>query len=372
MRYKTLLAITLVLAVAFMITAVVLLFNYLPEKTSFLFGPSDIKLDFAQRIIYSTRLLTMQEKLLKSAYSQGVDVEVMIKPGESADQVAGQLNQAGLITSADAFITFLKYSGLDIWIRAGEYSIPAGKNAIEITRLICDLNPERVKFVILPGMRVEEIAALLPTSGLKIKPQDLVEAVLHPQAQSLPDNLKGSTSLEGFLFPGEYEFARDVGINEFVQTLLNRFLSILSPELLSGWQNNKLSLFQGVNLASIIQREVIQPDEAPLVASVFINRLAEGMKLQSDPTVQYAVGNAKNGWWKVPLTQDDLSYPSTFNTYQFADLPPTPICNPDINSLRASAQPLKTNYLFFQAKCDQSGRHQFFASYAEQLASLCQ
>lgn len=108
-----------------------------------------------------------------------------------------------------------------------------------------------------------------------------------------------------------------------------------------------------------------------MITSVFINRLKAGWKLESDATVQYAVGTKAGGWWKLPLTSRDFETNSPFNTYRVAGLPPSAICNPGLESLKASAFPYASEYYFFQAKCDGSGAHQFFNTYAEQLANLC-
>jgi UPF0755 protein len=371
MRYKTILSLTLLLMTAFFITSIILLINYLPAQAQTLFGPADTKLDFARQLVYSARLLIARDQILLSSYPVGQPQKLTIISGETANQVSQQLYQLGLIGSADGFNLYIKYSGLETRVRAGKYLVAAGKNVVQITRLICDLTPDRVKFVILPGMRVEEIAALLPTSGLNFDSQKLIETIRHPQPQILPDVLKTVTNLEGFLFPGEYEFSRNTSVDEIAKILLDRFVENINAEMMTGWQKNNLTLSQGVILASLIQREVVLPEEAPLISSVFINRLSAGMKLESDPTVQYAVGNSTNGWWKNPLSIKDLDYASDFNTYQISGLPPAAICNPDLNSLRASAFPARTVYYFFQARCDQSGKHNFFATYAEHLANLC-
>lgn len=139
-------------------------------------------------------------------------------------------------------------------------------------------------------------------------------------------------------------------------------------------QGSNFNLNQAIILASIIEKETIIPDEAPMIASVFINRLNAGMPLQSDPTVQYAIGYSKDKktWWKNPLTTSDLEINSPYNTYQNNGLPPTPICNPGLNSIRAVLEPADTNYLFFRAACDGSGRHIFNVHYEDHLKAACE
>jgi len=128
-----------------------------------------------------------------------------------------------------------------------------------------------------------------------------------------------------------------------------------------------------VILASIIQREVINAEEAPIIAGIFINRLNAHMPLQSDPTVQYAIalGKKPTNWWKSPLESGDLKINSPYNTYINKGLPPSPICNPDMNSLLAIAYPKRTNFLFFRASCDQSNTHIYSETYQQHVEAAC-
>jgi UPF0755 protein len=126
-------------------------------------------------------------------------------------------------------------------------------------------------------------------------------------------------------------------------------------------------------LASIIQKEDVMDEEQPLIASVFLNRLGAGMKLESDATTQYALGynNTQKTWWTNPLSGDDLLIQSPYNTYVANGLPPGPICNPSISALRAVAYPAKTKYMYFRAKCDGSGYHNFSTTFEQHAANAC-
>jgi len=196
--------------------------------------------------------------------------------------------------------------------------------------------------------------------------------VKDPPAQLLREEIKNAKSLEGYLYPDEYFLARGTVVSKFIESLVDRFFDNISPDLMEGLHSSSLELNQGVILASIIQREKIFDDEGPLIASVFYNRLASGMKLESDATIQYSIGSQSIGWWKNPLSSKDFQIKSPYNTYINFHLPPAAICNPDINSLKAVAFPEKSGYYFFQAKCDQSGRHDFFITYEEQKSHLCE
>jgi UPF0755 protein len=140
-----------------------------------------------------------------------------------------------------------------------------------------------------------------------------------------------------------------------------------------GFQKQGLSLYQAVTLASLVEKEAIIPDEQPVIASVFYNRLAAGMRLESDPTVQYALGYNQDmkTWWTNPLTSDDLLVDSPYNTYAVAGLPPGPITSPGLSALQAVAEPATTGYYFFRARCDGTHRHVFAVTLDEQIQNAC-
>jgi UPF0755 protein len=185
--------------------------------------------------------------------------------------------------------------------------------------------------------------------------------------------LAPGVTAEGFLFPDRYLLARTTSAGQLVATLLQDFTAALTPELRNGFSNHGLTIYQAVTLASIVQRETMVVDEMPVLASVFYNRLAAGMKLETDPTVQYALGfNAAQGtWWTNPLSLDDLKIDSPYNTYVHAGLPPAPISNPGLEALQAVAEPAQTSYYYFQARCDNSGRHNFAETFEQHLQNNC-
>ncbi len=148
----------------------------------------------------------------------------------------------------------------------------------------------------------------------------------------------------------------------------------LTPDLVNGFDKQGLTVYQAVTLASIVQREAVHDEESSLIASVYLNRLKIGMKLDADPTVQYALGfnSLQNTWWTNPLSADDLQFNSPYNTYIYTDLPPTPISNPGLTALNAVAYPAETSYYYFRAKCDGSGFHIFAETFEEHLANGCE
>jgi len=369
---QVILSLSLFLAICFLGIGIGLLLRRLPQSAEAAFGAADPELDFAQRVVYSFHLFAEQEKLIFPLSTASGDKHFTIISGETADQVARNLEDTGLIRSAEALRWYLLYKGYADKVQAGEYLLHSDQSAVEIAQTISDVNPQQVKFILLPGMRAEEVAALLPTSGLNITAEEFLSLVRSPENLELPELLNGIVTIEGFLFPGEYIFQRDVQVNEFILAFLIRFSDSVSEEIVHAFDREGLSLNEGVILASILQREAPLCEERSIIASVFYNRLRLGMKLESDPTVQYALGNSTDGWWKFPLILEDFKVDSVFNTYVHLGLPPTPICNPDLCSLQSAAFPQVSDYLYFRAECEQTGLHKFFQDYEDHQNYRCE
>ncbi|MEJ5202863.1 MAG: endolytic transglycosylase MltG, partial [Anaerolineales bacterium] len=281
---------------------------------------------------------------------------------------------------ADArlFEIYLLYAGLDTRLQAGDYKLSASSNMIEIAHALQDATPLEVPFVILSGWRLEEIATTLPTSGLSVSADEFLRLSGNPDLLSLPAGLtdwSGLVSLEGFLLPDVYQVRRDITAEALLELILSNFDAKVTPEMRLAFEKQGLTLKQAVTLASIVQREAVVVEEQPVIAAVFLNRLNAGMLLQSDPTVQYALGynRDKETWWTNPLSAEQLQVQSPYNTYLYPGLPPGPICNPSLSALQAVANPQNdSRYYYFRASCDGSGRHSFASTYEEHLANACQ
>ena len=346
----------------------------LPQKAQRDFGLADPSMPTIQRVTYAVKLELQKDDLLQPVDSGGEERIFTIPYGETAAEVAARLEGLGLIRSSQAFIDLLVYLGNDSLIQTGIYSLSPSMNGLGIANHIVDSSSDYVVFSFLAGWRAEEIGGLLPLSGLDITYGDFLEAVGDPEnAKDFLDDL-GIESLEGFLSPGEYQVLRSANADDLAAAFVNGFVNRL-PE---GYEQNLeamgLDLYEGVILASVIQKEMVLSEEGPLIASVFLNRLEADMPLQSDPTVQYALGydSASMTWWKNPLTSDDLEVESPFNTYLREGLPPAPICNPDLDALLAVVNAKETDYLYFRAACDGSGSHVFSETYEEHIAAACQ
>jgi UPF0755 protein len=317
----------------------------------------------------------MHESDLLSAAAQASSQRVFtVEYGETAGAVAANLADQDLIRSAQYFTDMLVYLGNDDRIQAGIYILDPSMTAVEIVNHMVDANPEDVAFSFLAGWRAEEIGALLPLSGLDIGYDEFMVEVQRPQGEyALPDSA-GAVSLEGFLFPDEYQLLRSATYEDLLHALTNNIENQLPAEYEDLLKENGIGLYEGIILASIVQKEMVLEEEGAAIAGVFLNRLEAGMPLQSDPTVQYALGFDfdSSTWWKNPLSEIDLQVDSSYNTYIHNGLPPTPICNPGLSALMAVANAEDHSYYYFRAACDGSGRHIFSETYEEHLAAACE
>lgn len=337
------------------------------------FGPAAPSLSTLNHYYFAARLYLNESALLQPVDPQGQPQPFKVGSGESVNVIALNLENAGLIPDAAAFRLYMIYSGLDTSIQAGNYSLSPSLNAVEIAHKLQNATPSVVPFNILAGWRLEEIATALPTSGLQIQPADFLDAARHPKDAGVKMPTSSAKTLEGFLYPDVYHLKRDITLEDLLTTMLGHFNDQFTPDLRQAYQRQKLSELQAVTLASIVQREAMVESEQPIIASVFLNRLAAGMRLESDPTVQYALGYDANKktWWVNPLSSDQLGIQSPYNTYTVSGLPPGPICNPSLSALQAVAFPAKTPYYYFRAACDGSGRHNFSKTFAEHLQNAC-
>lgn len=343
---------------------------YLPARASLLYGPPASQLSISERIEYSTRLLSYGDELKTPLNTKGTEQQFQVEQGESVNSIANRLEVSGFISSAQAFYDYAVYTGIDLTIQSGDFTISPAQSTIDIAKILQKFSPADATLVILPGWRMEEIAASLPTSGLEIAPEAFFSAAANP-----PQVLAfiSPTTMEGFFFPDTYIVPRSTTPEQLLDVIARNFVQHLASDLMTGFEDQGLSVYQAVILASIVEREAIHAEESAMVASVYLNRFSIGMKLDADPTVQYAVGyNPTQGtWWTSPLSLTHLELDSPFNTYIYPGLPPAPISNPSIEALYAVAYPEVSSYYYFRARCDSSGYHSFASTLEEQVANGC-
>ena len=337
------------------------------------FGFPSTKHGWGMRVYLSAQLYIHRFDLTQPMDTFGKEREFEISLGELPGQVAQRLQETGFIRNAEALRIYLVYSGLDTTLQAGVFQLSPAWSAVEIAQEMQDATPTEVNFRLIPGWRLEEIASALPVNGVAVDPQEFIRAAQNPGGGWAGGDWPADQGVEGLLSPDTYRIARTASVEEVINLLSSRFFEQVSEELRGGFRRQGLDMVQAVTLASIVQREAVIQDEMPMIASVFLNRLAVNMKLDSDPTVQYALGyqNGRGGWWTNPLSLADLQIDSPYNTYIYTGLPPGPIANPSLEALQSVAQPAQTPYFYFRAACDGSGRHNFAITFNEHLNNAC-
>ncbi|MHB1357881.1 MAG: endolytic transglycosylase MltG [Anaerolineae bacterium] len=295
-----------------------------------------------------------------------------VAEGESINSVADRLLQVGIIIDSDLFRRYVQYAGTDVDIQAGSFVLRANMTIDEVMRELQHGMKTSVTVTIREGLRAEEIAFILEQAGV-VSAQEFLDVVQQGtvEAPFIGDRPEGApSSLEGFLFPDTYNLSKNANARDVVMVMLNNWQTRVPADLRARAGRQGLSLYRTVILASIVEREARVPDERPVIAGVYINRLNQSMPLQADPTVQYAKGydSLTREWWPQLLQKDLQATQSPFNTYLHPGLPPTPICNPGLASIQAALNPQGSDYLYFYAKGD--GSHAFATTFEEHLANI--
>lgn len=282
-------------------------------------------------------------------------VIVTIEPGASLAEIAAELEREGVVWSALATRIEGRRAGLASRLQAGEYELSPARTPAELLRQIAEGRVRTIEIVIPEGWSARQIAERLEAAQLCERKTFL--ALVDDPMLAADLGVEGP-GLEGYLFPATYRFPRRSDARTIARAMVERFLVAwrpLAPEAAA----LGLAMRPAVTLASIVEKETASDAERPLVASVYRNRLARGMKLDSDPTVIYGIPNFDGDLVRAHL--EDAS--NRWNTYARPGLPPGPIASPGEASLRAVVRPVASEYLYFVARGD--GTHEFSRSYDE-------
>jgi UPF0755 protein len=218
---------------------------YLPQRAERLFGPSAPGLSLTQRIYLSLQLITMEKDLAQPADPLGTPRPFTVQLGEPTAVLIDRLQAEGFISSAEVFRIYLKYSGLDTSLQAGDYQLSPKMTPVEIAHALQDATPTEVNFHILPGWRKEEIAASLPTSGLDISPEEfLAAAALRPEGLPFSTELPVQASAEGFLFPDSYRLKRETDVQGLLQAFLTNFSLKVNDSFIEGFHTQGLDTWR--------------------------------------------------------------------------------------------------------------------------------
>jgi UPF0755 protein len=292
---------------------------------------------------------------VESHAGRAITLRFDIEPGDSMGRVAEALENEGLIRDARAARWFARSENLAARLKVGEYEISGAQSTPEILAMLAEGRVRTHAVVIPEGLRATEIATRLEEAGLTNR-EAFLAIVLDP-AEAKARGIE-APNLEGYLFPDTYRFARGLTADRIVDAMVEEFFATLI-ELEPDLSKLDLDRHEFVTLASIVEKETGAPEERPLIAAVFLNRLRRGMRLETDPTVIYGVEDFDGNLRKVHLLDEDNPY----NTYKISGLPPGPIANPGREALVAVLHPADSPFLFFVSRND--GTHVFSKTYAE-------
>ncbi|MGH2472431.1 MAG: endolytic transglycosylase MltG [Candidatus Limnocylindria bacterium] len=288
----------------------------------------------------------------------------VISRGETSGSIAQRLQNDGFIRSALAFSYLLYDTGRETSLQSGTYTISAALTPRELARVFEKAPSEQTVLRIIEGWRLSETAAAVNKAFPAITAADFTkEAVVGQRKNTVLVGLAPESSLEGFLFPDTYFFKPTATATQIVDALLDQFEQRVGQTLRQAAVDRNMTIYDIVKLASIVEREARDRQESATIAGVYSNRLEIDMKLDADPTIQYALGD----WRELSLA--DLELESPYNTYRVAGLPPTPICSPGQAALEGAAKPAQVPYFYFVAKSDGTGGHAFAVTIEEHEAN---
>jgi len=283
---------------------------------------------------------------------------VEIPQGAGPASIGKRLVDAGIIRNTLAFRFEIARTRTGRRLQAGEYRFDQPMTVSEVVAKIARGDVYLVPITFREGLTIREMAALFEGKGLG-GAADFSKAA--SDAQLIQDVDPAARDLEGYLFPDTYATMRHTTADELVARMVAGFGKALTPDIRAAASARGLSVRALVTLASIVEKETGKPEERPLVAAVYSNRLRIGMPLQCDPTVIYALERANR--YNGNLTRENMQIDSPYNTYRYPGLPPGPIANPGRASLEAAAHPADVPYLYFVARGD--GSHVFATSLEE-------
>ncbi len=281
--------------------------------------------------------------------SKLVEELVTVAPGRSFGALVETLHRRGIVDSPFRLKLLARIEGYDQKIKAGEYLLSSAMKPRQLLNVLAEGRVHLYRVTIPEGFTLYQIAERLENLSL-VSADEFIRAATDSR-EAARYGIAGVT-FEGYLFPDTYAFPRGVTSRGIIAAMVGRFWEKFTPSWKARARELGLSVHQVVTLASIVEKETASPPERPLIAAVFYNRLKKGMRLESDPTVIYAIPDFDGN-----LTRRDLKTKTPYNTYRIRGLPPGPIANPGSAALQATLYPAQTDFLYFVARKD--GTHQF-------------
>lgn len=275
-----------------------------------------------------------------------------ISQGQSVNQISHNLEEQGIIKNSFAFRAYVLLKGIQAEFKAGDYELPSIINMKRLAEILASGQPTKEWQLTVPeGWSIKDIAFKLENLG-QFQAEELFEAtgIGQPKNKFNFDisvynffaDKPPTANLEGYLFPDTYRYFTYASIDDVVRKMLNNFDNKITPELRDEIKNQNKTIFDIITLASIIEREVKLDKDRAIVSGILWKRLDAGIALQADSTINYVTG--KN---TPAVSAEDLQLDSLYNTYKYPGLPPGPICNPGLASIKAAIYPEQSNYWYF-------------------------
>jgi UPF0755 protein len=289
----------------------------------------------------------------KEEVTPGINIDIVVEEGMTLQQISELLESSGIVDSAFMFRLFVQQKGKEKNLAPGKYDMVTGSDYDEVLQKLLAGPPETVYRVTIPeGLTVKDILEKysMELPFLSIEDMEIASRVNNYDYEYLT----GSTSLEGFLFPKTYEILLDYDAADIIEMMLARYQFETGDLDYSLMSEKDLSRYDILKIASMIEREAYIPEERVLISAVIHNRLNIGMALGIDATLSYYLDK-----WEEPLTQSDLEIDTEYNTRLYEGLPPTPICNPGIDSIIAALNPADVDYLYFVVTDSSTHQHSF-------------
>ncbi|MDD3190507.1 MAG: endolytic transglycosylase MltG [Candidatus Pacebacteria bacterium] len=291
-----------------------------------------------------------------------------IESGQGVKEIAANLDAARLISGGGFFEIYVWQNDLGSNLRTGEYELSPSMTIAEMVELFATgeygIKSNEIRVSIPEGFSNGEITKRMLERGI-ISEDDIdlnnLDIDLAEYA-FLPDSDNTEDALQGYLFPDTYNFYKGTSLEDVAEKMLDNFDSKLTEKMRQDIKDSGMAIDEVITLASIVEREAGNKEEMSTIASVFYNRLKIGQPLQSDATVNYVTGAGR----AMP-TFADLEIDSPYNTYKYAGLPPTPICNPGLDAIKAAIYPDETDYYYFLTTQDEEQRTYFSKTYEEHL-----
>jgi len=322
-----------------------------------------------QRLVEGAMFLLLIAVILVGFYSPNVfitdkSVMVHIDKDMTGQEIGARLHEKGLIFSPLFFRAAAVASGNSTTLKEGYYQIKSRLSMHELLQKLQTGQVMAIKVVIPEGYTIPEIAKKMEQSGLMKSEDFLVAARKYPVPYLYMKNpVPVNYHEEGFLFPDTYYFPLEVTPNEVISVMLKSFDEKLTPAMREKISEKGWTIYQFVTLAALVEKEAKYDEDRPIIAAVFEKRLKIGMPLQTDASLQYILAKPK-----PELTIADTRLPSTYNTYLYVGLPPGPIANPGMASMKAVLEAKDTDYLYFVA--DSTGHYHYSKTYGGHLEAI--